>query len=91
MNILVTPKQVGRSLGVSESSVKRWCDKGEIETHYTAGGHRRIAVATVLALVREGKFTLVAPEALELPATSGQSGRVVERTRERLTEALLDG
>ncbi len=91
MNTLITPKQVGRALGVSESSVKRWCDKGEIETHYTAGGHRRIAVSTVLALVREGKFALVAPDALGLPATSGQSSRVVERAREGLTGALLEG
>ncbi len=91
MNTLVTPKQVGRALGVSESSVKRWCDKGEIETHHTAGGHRRIAVSTVLALVRAGKFTLVASEALGLPATSGHSSRVVQRAREGLTVALLDG
>ncbi|MCC7338194.1 MAG: B12-binding domain-containing protein [Pirellulaceae bacterium] len=91
MTALVTPKQVGRSLGVSESSVKRWCDKGEIETQYTAGGHRRIAVSTVLSMVREGKFTLVVPEALGLPATSGQTIRVVERAREKLSEALIEG
>lgn len=91
MNTLITPKQVGRALGVSESSVKRWCDKGDIETHHTLGGHRRIAVATVLALVREGKFALVAPDALGLPATSGQSSRVVQRAREGLTAALLEG
>ncbi len=91
MNKLVTPKQVARSLGVSESSVKRWCDQGEIATHYTAGGHRRIAVSTVLTLVRDGKYSLVTPEALGLPATSGQTIRVVQRAREQLTEALLEG
>ncbi len=91
MNELVTPKQVGRALGVSESSVKRWCDKGDIPTQYTSGGHRRIALADVLALVRDGKHHLVAPEALGLPATSGQSVRVIERGREKLTEALLAG
>lgn len=91
MKPLVTPKQVGRAIGVSESSVKRWCDNGEITTQYTAGGHRRIALTTVLALVRGGKFTLVAPEALGLPATSGQTIRVVERACESFTQAVLEG
>lgn len=91
MKELLTPKQVGRAIEVSESSIKRWCDRGEIATHYTSGGHRRIALATVLALVREGKFRLVHPEALGFPATSGQSIRVLTRARDALTEALLSG
>lgn len=91
MNELLTPKQVSRAIDVSESSIKRWCDKGEIPTHYTAGGHRRIALSTVLNLVREGKHRLVNPEALGLPATSGQTFRVLERARESLTEAILAG
>lgn len=91
MKELLTPKQVSRAIDVSESSIKRWCDKGEIPTHCTAGGHRRIALSTVLNLVRQGKHRLVNPEALGLPATSGQTLRVVERARENLTEALLAG
>ncbi len=91
MKDVLTPKQVGRAINVSESSVKRWCDKGEIPTIYTPGGHRRIALSTVLALVREGKHSLVYPEALGLPATSGQTIRVVERARRNLTEALVEG
>ncbi|MCA9131982.1 MAG: helix-turn-helix domain-containing protein [Planctomycetales bacterium] len=91
MTQLLTPKQVARAINVSESSVKRWCDKGEIPTQYTAGGHRRIALSSLLALVREGKHTLLRPEALGLPATSGQTGRVVARAREHLTKALLKG
>lgn len=88
---LLTPKQVGRALKVSESSVKRWCDKGEIPTHYTSGGHRRIALSAVLDLVRESKVSLVNPSALGLPATSGQTTRGVEHAQEELTEALLGG
>ncbi|QDV23243.1 B12-binding domain-containing protein [Aureliella helgolandensis] len=91
MKTLVTPKQVGRSLGVSESSVKRWCDNGEIAAQYTAGGHRRIAISTVLDLVRAGKYTLVAPDALGLPATSGRGAHATAHARETLTEALLEG
>jgi hypothetical protein len=90
-NLFVTPKQVGRSLGVSESSVKSRCDNDEIAAQHTAGGHRRIALTKQLALVREGKFTLVAPEALGLPVTSGQTMRVVDRASESFIRALLEG
>ena len=91
MKELLTPKQVGRAIDVSESSVKRWCDRGEIATQYTAGGHRRIALATVLDLVRQGKYTLVNPAALGLPASSGQTERAVDRARQRFTDALVAG
>ncbi len=91
MRDLLTPKQVARSLDVSESSIKRWCDKGDIPTQYTAGGHRRIAIPALLEFLRERKYALVHPEALGLPPTSGQTARVVERAREQLIEALLTG
>ena len=91
MRDLLTPKQVARAINVSESSVKRWCDKGAISTHYTAGGHRRIAMAGLIEFLRNGKYELIHPEALGLPATSGQTTRVVDRAREQLTAALLDG
>jgi methanogenic corrinoid protein MtbC1 len=88
---LLTPKQLSRAIEVSESSVKRWCDKGLIPTQYTAGGHRRIALADALEFLRAGKHRIVHPEALGLPPTSGKSTRVLSRAREQLTEALLEG
>jgi methanogenic corrinoid protein MtbC1 len=88
---LLTPKQLSRAIDVSESSVKRWCDKGLIPTQYTAGGHRRIALADALEFLRTGKHQIVHPEALGLPPTSGKSTRVLSRAREQLTEALLAG
>ncbi len=91
MRELLTPKQVARSIDVSESSIKRWCDKGVIATQYTAGGHRRLAIGDVLEFLRAGNYQIVHPEALGLPPTSGQSGRVVSRAREQLVEALLAG
>lgn len=91
MRDLLTPKQVARAMDVSESSVKRWCDRGVIPTQYTAGGHRRITMAGVLEFVRSGQHELVHPEALGLPPTSGQSERVVSRACEGLTEALVAG
>lgn len=91
MRDLLTPKQVARAIDVSESSVKRWCDKGVIPTQYTAGGHRRIAISGLMAFLREGNYELAHPEALGLPPTSGQTTRVIGRAREQLIDALLAG
>jgi methanogenic corrinoid protein MtbC1 len=91
MRDLLTPKQVARAIDVSESSVKRWCDKGVISTQYTAGGHRRIAMSGLIEFLRGRKYQLTHPEALGLPPTSGQTSRVVDRAREQLTAALLAG
>jgi excisionase family DNA binding protein len=91
MREFVTPKQVARAIQVSESSVKRWCDKGAIPSQKTAGGHRRIPLAGLLAFLRDSDQVLVRPEVIGLPATTGQSGRVIDRAAERLTEALVRG
>ncbi len=48
-----SPKQVAQALGVSESSVKRWCDLGTVPVLRTAGGHRRISRQSFEALVRQ--------------------------------------
>ena len=91
MKDLVTPKQVARAIQVSESSVKRWCDKGVIPTQYTAGGHRRIPIGGLLDFLRSTKQQLVRPEVLGLPATTGQTNRVIDRAAGQLTEALVQG
>lgn len=91
MKGVFTPKQLSRAIDVSESSIKRWCDKGIITTQYTAGGHRRITMAAVTDFLRGSKYKLIAPEALGLPPTSGQTERVIRRACEQFTQALLSG
>ncbi|QDV49996.1 MerR family transcriptional regulator [Gimesia fumaroli] len=91
MNEFLTPKQVARAIQASESSVKRWCDKGIIPTQYTAGGHRRIALSELIEFLRSSKYELVRPEVLGLPATTGQTIRVIDRAANQITEALLLG
>lgn len=91
MKELLTPKQVARAIGVSESSLKRWCDKGLLPTVRTAGGHRRIAVSGVLQFLRETGHELVEPQILGLPATSGQGERGLDRARKTLVDALTAG
>lgn len=88
---LVSPKQVARAIGVSESSLKRWCDQGLIKTFKTAGGHRKMQVSDVMRFLRERDQTLVEPEILELPSTTDGAELGLTRGRPLLVEALLSG
>ena len=87
----LTPKQVARAINVSESSVKRWCDKGMIVTRHTAGGHRRIEVRDLLAFLRRKGMELVHPEVLGFPQIIGKASQTLELAREQLTDLLLAG
>ncbi len=40
---LLTSPKVAKLLNVHESSIKRWCNSGELPTQTTEGGHRRIS------------------------------------------------
>lgn len=91
MKDLLTPKQVANAIEVSESSVKRWCDKGIIPTRYTAGGHRRIALSGLLQFLRTQKYQIARPELLGLPSNTGQTVRVIDRASESLVIALIGG
>ncbi len=50
----LSPKQAAKALGVSESSIKRWCDQGTVPVIKTAGGHRRIPCHSVDQLLANG-------------------------------------
>lgn len=91
MKHLITPKQVAQAIGVSESSLKRWCDRGILTTVRTAGGHRRLALQDVVQFLRQSGHGIVKPELLGLPSTVGQGDTVVSRARERIRDALLSG
>lgn len=49
-----SPKQAAQALGVSESSIKRWCDLGAVPVLRTAGGHRRIPRKSLEDLLAQG-------------------------------------
>ncbi len=91
MSKALTPNQVERALDVSESSLKRWCDRGLIQASTTSGGHRRVALDSVLRFVRSSGKQLVHPELLGLPARTGQGPRTVRRAAEDMLQALLAG
>lgn len=86
---LLSPKQVARALGVSESSLKRWCDKGLLPTIRTAGGHRKVPSDAVLSFLRESGKSLVRPEVLGLPSVTGTGPLTLDRSAHLLQDALL--
>lgn len=57
----LSTKQAAEALGVSESSVKRWCDRGAIPTTRTLGGHRRIPLDGFLDYLKQANREVVVP------------------------------
>ena len=47
----ITLGAAGALLGVSESTIRRWADSGELRSYRTSGGHRRIRAEDVRALM----------------------------------------
>ena len=90
MKELLSPKQVATSIGVSESSLKRWCDQGVITTERTPGGHRRIRIGEVMRFLRAQQHPLVRPEVLGLPVGTGQP-RSVAKANDALLTAMESG
>ena len=52
MPSLLSPRQFAAAIGVSESSVRRWADGGQIKMTRTAGGHRKIARSEAIRFIR---------------------------------------
>jgi methanogenic corrinoid protein MtbC1 len=87
----LSPKELAQAIGVSESSLKRWADKGMVKVIRTAGGHRRITVPEAIRFIRESKATLVDPRRLglsdvgtvaeNLPARGGEGERFYQLLR----------
>lgn len=93
MQNFLSPKELSQATGVSESTLKRWVDAGNINAVKTAGGHRRIPLSEALRFVRETGHPLPKPEALGLPELKKVSGngRRDSHAHEFLMEALLAG
>lgn len=91
MKELVTPKQVALALGVSEASLKRWCDKGLLPVIRTPGGHRRLPINGVMQFIRRQGRSLVKPEVLGLPPSTGRTAASMSRAQRLFRAALETG
>lgn len=88
---MLSTKRAAEALGVSESSLKRWCDQGVIEAIRTAGGHRRLEPRAVVAYAREHGLKLAQPELLGLFPRQGAAASRLESSARSFGDALLKG
>ncbi len=93
MEEALSPRQFAEVIGVSESSVKRWVDDGEIAAARTAGGHRRIPRRAAVAFVRRRGLPVVRPDLLGLPGLDrvDASSEDAEQLADALFAALAAG
>lgn len=92
MSQFFSPKEVAQAIGVSESSMKRWVDKGLIEASKTAGGHRRVQLDAVLDFLRRSGKQLENPVAIALPEGCGMDMPAdIHQAREQFQKALIAG
>ncbi len=89
MKSLLSPKELGQAIGVSESSLKRWADNGHLQVARTVGGHRRIYLSEAVRFIRECGFPVVRPEILGFSELGHEGSEPV--TTEALRAALESG
>ncbi|MEZ6092669.1 MAG: excisionase family DNA-binding protein [Pirellulaceae bacterium] len=53
----LTCQQASKLIGVSRSTIQRYCDEGLLKQHRTAGGHRRIKATDIDEFLRESGLT----------------------------------
>lgn len=88
-----SPRELADALGLGESTIKRWIDKGRIQSLRTAGGHRRVPFREVVRFVRNEEMEVLKPEALGLTDALGINlpGREAPLDADALYEVLTSG
>jgi MerR family transcriptional regulator, light-induced transcriptional regulator len=89
----LSPRDLAAALGVSESSVKRWVDAGELDAGRTAGGHRRIALPEAVRFARAKGLSVLRPDLLGLADLAGLPADLAEApvTAGLLVDRLANG
>lgn len=92
MSQFFSPKEVAQAVGVSESSMKRWVDRGLVEASKTAGGHRRLQLDAVLDFLRRTGKPIRDPRAIALPDGCGlDMPTSMETARDHFMKSILAG
>ncbi len=92
MKSVLSPKELGAAIGVSESSLKRWADSGRLQVARTAGGHRRIDRTEAIRFIRSQGFALERPGILGLEDIDAvSSGPDMDDPATALHAALSNG
>lgn len=85
----LSTSEFAKALGVSDSSVRRMADAGELEIHRTRGGHRRIPIAEAVRYIRDTRAPVSRPELLGLEFAPQEITR--ESAASRMQQVLEDG
>lgn len=94
MQRMLSTSDFAAAIGISESSVRRLADSGDLEIHRTRGGHRRIPVSEAVRYVRETGAHVLQPETLgldKLTLAESHDGPIKCPDAKRLLEALQAG
>ena len=92
MHKLLSTSEFAQAIGVSESSVRRMADRGQVEVQRTPGGHRKIPSTDAIRYMRERGIqpnnpslfgmsvseTDASPEGFYQAVVSGQSDKAVQ-------------
>jgi len=87
----VSPRDFGRAVGVSESTVKRWVDQGHLVSTRTPGGHRRISAVEALRAIRTMQLPLRDPVILGVSDLVGDYAQPLAVPGEALHAFIASG
>ena len=68
LNKTISPRDLAKAIGTSESSLKRWADQGLLQVTRTGGGHRRITLKAAIKFIRDRSLAVLDPASIGLPA-----------------------
>lgn len=85
----LSTSEFAKALGVSDSSVRRLADAGELEIHRTRGGHRRIPVSEAVRYIRDTRCPVLKPELLGLDRAPQEID--TESATTRMIQVLEEG
>jgi len=80
---LLSVTAAARMAGVSPDTIRNWCDKGDLPSVRTAGGHRRISSRGLDSLLRDGpsKNVQLTPDTRDLDVVFDAWRDQIERLR----------